>query len=398
MPTQPPIIHAFVSSTWHDLQPERKMVEATLQRMRETKFIGMEYFGSRDESTQQTSLEEVDRSQVYIGIFGGRYGSGITEAEYRRAREKDIPCLIYFKDETNIPVREQEKDLGKNLRLLALKEELQKSHTITVFSSFDDLRAKVTLDLHNWLFDEYLVPHLERAVQQGNQAEFCRLTDATHDKETLHKSLIQRDSPVDRDIINSLLLPRDHAPINFVVQGITSLPTDYAARIKNFLTEYLGTPEHPVPFGGRKRDFRSLDTWLDTPNTPPYLLLAAPAGHGKSALLARWSQQLLMRADVAVVFLPVSIRFNTNLPSVVFVALTARLAALHGEKISTSLDAPPEIWRGLMTEYLSRPLPDRRRLLLILDGIDEAAEWEPGPDLFPLSPPPRAPYYHLCSL
>src|SRR5262245_46063227 len=86
-------VHIFVSSTWLDLQPERQAVKTALDRMRETKFIGMEYFGSRDETTRQASLDEVDRSQVYVGIFGERYGSGITEAEYRRAREKDWNAL-----------------------------------------------------------------------------------------------------------------------------------------------------------------------------------------------------------------------------------------------------------------------------------------------------------------
>src|SRR5262245_39214181 len=71
-------VNLFVSSTWLDLQPERRTVEVALQRLRETKFVGMEYFGSRDETTQRASLDEVDRSQVYLGIFGGRYGSGIT--------------------------------------------------------------------------------------------------------------------------------------------------------------------------------------------------------------------------------------------------------------------------------------------------------------------------------
>ena len=67
-------LNIFVSSTWLDLQPERKAVESVLQRMRETKFSGMEYFGSRDENTETSSLDEVNRSQVYIGIFARRYG------------------------------------------------------------------------------------------------------------------------------------------------------------------------------------------------------------------------------------------------------------------------------------------------------------------------------------
>ena len=96
---QPTVLHVFVSSTWLDLQPERAAVETAMQRLRETKFVGMEYFGSRDEDTRRVSLDEVDRSQVYVGILGGRYGSGITEAEYRRAWELGLPCFIYFKDE-----------------------------------------------------------------------------------------------------------------------------------------------------------------------------------------------------------------------------------------------------------------------------------------------------------
>jgi hypothetical protein len=72
-------------------------------------------------------------------------------------------------------------------------------------------------------------------------------------------------------------------------------PTDYAARIQNFLTEYLGTPERPVPFGGRDDALARIDAWLDNPRASPYRLLAAPAGRGKSALLVRWVQRLRAR-------------------------------------------------------------------------------------------------------
>ena len=49
---KPTVLHVFVSSTWLDLQPERAAVETALQRLRETKFVGMEYFGSRGEDTR----------------------------------------------------------------------------------------------------------------------------------------------------------------------------------------------------------------------------------------------------------------------------------------------------------------------------------------------------------
>jgi hypothetical protein len=151
-----PVVHVFVSSTWLDLRPERLAAEAALGRMRETKFAGMEYFGSRDEDTHATSLDEVDRSQVYIGIIGGRYGSGITEAEYRRARGRKLHCFIYLKEEDCITPETREADADKAGLLVALKDELRRNHIVTPFSSPADLAAKVTADLHRWLFDQYV--------------------------------------------------------------------------------------------------------------------------------------------------------------------------------------------------------------------------------------------------
>ncbi len=175
--------------------------------------------------------------------------------------------------------------------------------------------------------------------------------------------------------------------VNAFTEGLRELPTDYVARVKNFLAEYLGSARHPVPFGGRGKDFDSLDDWLADQDAPPYLLLAAPAGRGKSALLLRWRQRLLNRPHLAAIYFPVSIRFRTNLAGVVFPSLVALLAHLHGEKVPVDPNMHEEVWRGLLVDYMTRPLPDGRSLLLILDGIDEAADWTAGPGLFPQNPP-----------
>jgi hypothetical protein len=93
------VARIFVSSTWLDLKPERQAVEDAINRMSGGKFIGMEYLGKHPETTEGASLDEVDRADIYVGIIGGRYGSGIAEKEYLRARERDLPCFIYFKDD-----------------------------------------------------------------------------------------------------------------------------------------------------------------------------------------------------------------------------------------------------------------------------------------------------------
>lgn len=176
-----------------------------------------------------------------------------------------------------------------------------------------------------------------------------------------------------------------------ILQGIRALLPDFASRVENFLAAYLGSERYPVPFGGRDRELRELTAWLDDSAAPPYLLVTAPAGRGKSALVTHWLQRLAgaPRPDLDIVFFPISIRVHTNLAGVVFPSLAVSLARLHGaeDTLRSTLGTSPEHWRALMSGYL-RSLPPGRRLLLILDGLDEAAGWELGHDLFPLGPPP----------
>ena len=170
--------------------------------------------------------------------------------------------------------------------------------------------------------------------------------------------------------------------------GMSALATDYEVRFANFLAEYLGSAEHPVPFGGRAADLERLEYWLTDPSASPYMLLTAAAGGGKSALLAHWFERLVGR-DVAVVFVPISIRFRTSQAGVAFAAMAARLAKINDRALPSTIAVSAEEWRGLVAEYLKEPRQSASQLLLILDGVDEATDWEPGPDLFPLEPPPK---------
>ncbi len=318
-------IKIFVSSTWKDLLPERSAVEKALHRFKTTRFGGMEYFGTSDRSTTDVSLDEVDKSDIYLGVIGHRYGSGITEQEYRRALQRGLPCLIYLKAGTSAEKANSSDDLK---RCEKLRAELLRQHTVSFFTTPEELAVKVMADLHNAIFDR------------------------------------------------------------LVVQGIGLLRSDYDARIRRFVSEYLGDSKKPIPFGGRERELARLDQWLRRPDGVPYALLGGPAGRGKSALLVHWARQVSDRNDVAVIFFPVSVRFRTNVASVVYSSIAARLAALHGEPVPGGIDTPPEVWRALMSGYLARNLPNGRRLLVILDGADEAGDWQVDQLLFPAQPPP----------
>ena len=137
-------IRVFISSTWIDLQEERDAVDDVVRRLKHTEFTGMEYFGARDTAPLETSLDEVEKSNIYIGIIAHRYGSGITENEYRKAKQMSIPCLIYFKDEkTKVLPDYIEKDPEKNDLLRRFKDDLKNQNTVVYFSSPDDLAKRV---------------------------------------------------------------------------------------------------------------------------------------------------------------------------------------------------------------------------------------------------------------
>ena len=174
--------------------------------------------------------------------------------------------------------------------------------------------------------------------------------------------------------------------------GSAATASKFSGKIQAFLEEYLvsETGAGKVPFGGRTRELIFLDRWLADTKAPARLVLVGPAGRGKSALLVHWAVQLTtsrqgVRSDDSwdVVFVPISIRFNTNRPAIFYEAIAARLA----EILEVDL-RPPQADPGVYFEDQCRMLARtaierRRRILIVIDGIDEAlgssfaASWFP---------------------
>jgi hypothetical protein len=171
---QSTIVRVFVSSTWIDLKPERERVEEVLDRFKDTKFIGMERFGSHPETTRVESLREIDQCDLYLGIIGGRYGSGITEAEYDRAREKGLPCFVYFKQEQQVRPEDHDEEAERTELLVKFKAKLKdpsSGHTVAEFSGPYELASIAASDLHNWLVEKFLAPAIREATGGQTGAE-----------------------------------------------------------------------------------------------------------------------------------------------------------------------------------------------------------------------------------
>src|SRR5712691_7499422 len=97
----------FVSSTYDDLQEERREV---MQALLELDCIpaGMELFPAADETQWSLIKRIIDDCDYYIVIVGGRYGStnsagmSDTEMEYRYAMEQGTPSIAFLHREPGV--------------------------------------------------------------------------------------------------------------------------------------------------------------------------------------------------------------------------------------------------------------------------------------------------------
>lgn len=138
-----------------------------------------------------------------------------------------------------------------------------------------------------------------------------------------------------------------------------------------------------ILFGGRDKELARLDALLtERPNG--YLLVTGLSGFGKTALLANWIKAL--RADHQSVCYHF-INRSEGLADEKFVMqnLCEQLAAYHG--LRGTLPIQETTLRALYPQLLRLPLEASHKLVVVLDGLDEALDWNPGSDLFPLDLP-----------
>jgi hypothetical protein len=164
-----------------------------------------EYFGSRNEGAREVSLAEVAHCDLYIGLLAGRFGSGITEAEYRTARDAGIPCFFYIKRESDIAADQRDKSPDALTRLQALRNEItnpNSGHLAQPFSGPADLASQVAADLHNWLL---LAERLQTAARAGELGLVRQITEFIADEAPLRAALHSRGVPIASTLLDSLL-------------------------------------------------------------------------------------------------------------------------------------------------------------------------------------------------
>lgn len=149
----------FVSSTFVDLQDERREI---MQALLELRCIpaGMELFPAANEEQWKLIRRVIDDSDYYVVVIGGRYGSvdtdgvGYTEKEYRYAIKQGIPVLGFVHENPDqIPAAKTERSVLGRKRLEQFRKLVESKH-VKYWSDAKDLGGKVSRAIANVVVDE----------------------------------------------------------------------------------------------------------------------------------------------------------------------------------------------------------------------------------------------------
>lgn len=167
----------YVSATFQDLVEHREAVREAIRALDHVD-VSMEHYVAEPKRPLVRCLDDVRRCDLYLGIFGHRYGyvppgsdRSITEQEYRAALKhgKDVICFLR-RDDGSAPADEPETSVA---RLRAVRDEISTSYLAGFFSTPDELATRASaaivraLRLDTTPVDEEREHRLIREWRQG---------------------------------------------------------------------------------------------------------------------------------------------------------------------------------------------------------------------------------------
>ncbi|MFT4271678.1 MAG: DUF4062 domain-containing protein [Pantoea sp.] len=143
----------FVSSTFADLEDERRHVIQTLMEM-DCIPAGMELFPAIDEEQWEFIKKVIDDCDYYLLIIGGRYGSlandglSYTEKEFDYAVEKGLKITVLLHDDPDsLPAKKTEIIPESREKLLRFIDKAQTGRLRKTWKSPQDLPGLVALSM-----------------------------------------------------------------------------------------------------------------------------------------------------------------------------------------------------------------------------------------------------------
>jgi hypothetical protein len=199
----------YVSSTFQDLQAYREKIRDAIRMLDHTD-MAMEYYVAEPSRPVVRCLNDVQRCDLYIGMFARRYGfvppgsaSSITEQEFRTAIKhgKDVLCFLLREDVQWPAEYVDQGDAAAKLK--ALRDEISVSYLAGLFSTPDELATKASVAIVRTLQAPTTPEDVEREIRLMKE---WRHGASRADRVQARHALINMGSPRYAAAIKDLLL------------------------------------------------------------------------------------------------------------------------------------------------------------------------------------------------
>ena len=142
-------------------------------------------------------------------------------------------------------------------------------------------------------------------------------------------------------------------------------------------------------FVGREELLKDIEKWIDE-GPEPYCLIQAPAGRGKSTFAGIVLRYITTNRskDIASAFVPIDLRTGQNDQRTVLDRFVATLNAIYCD-LPDSLPRAEHSCRETSRRLLTKPPPRHKRLVVIIDGLDEENDYIQWRGMFPDVPQPH---------
>ncbi len=195
----------FVSSTFTDLEEERKHVIQTLMEM-DCIPAGMELFPAIDEGQWEFIKKVIDDCDYYLLIIGGRYGSvaedglSYTEKEFDYAISRGLRVVVLVHENPeSLPLAKSEKDSELREKLAAFIEKASANRLRKTWATAKDLPGLVALSMSKTI-KTYPAIGWVRANRTSSETDLRAIVDLQKQNEWLKSELAKATNNLDQTL------------------------------------------------------------------------------------------------------------------------------------------------------------------------------------------------------
>lgn len=323
-------LRVFVSSRMQELASERMAMKAALSELNIDCWIFEEDAGARPEGIQQTYKEEIEKADLWIGLFWLDYGN-YTIDEFNYATERNKDCLIY----------EKRADINskRDPKLQTFLDQIGKVETgltIRRFNSMKEMHEGVKQDAARW---------------QTQKIRELRELNISYKPSPLEAS-----EQVELKILLSKVK-------HFWIKGVLERTIQRASLLelgKDTQPEAVGNPWEAVlelPFEGSRAvpSSKSISDVFD--DVEHSVLILGQPGSGKTTTLLTLVRELILRVEINPT-LPVPVVFHLSS----WIGPEQPLDTWLMNELNDKYQIPKKIGKTWL---------EHQRLVLLLDGLDE---------------------------